>query len=173
MDSDIIYLRWLKEVKEEGINRFLRNNRKDLLEPLALSFLQNNIPFDEARRYSNEIKKVLVTLKGQKGSGKYKGWAENVVNDYLVLLSEIYEKEQSFSSNENKNNELVKIDFNPLFESFLLKELKEVTKNNIESEHNIESYLFKIFFNEVFNSNWAIGKNEIPKWASQYFIKEI
>jgi hypothetical protein len=90
-DADDIFNKWKMLTDEDlGKERFTYKKRREALEDLSRMLFEAKISFEDSKLLLRKVKDFLVTIEGSKGSGKYKGWKENVESEYLGFLASIY-----------------------------------------------------------------------------------
>jgi len=103
-ESNVIFSYWKNNIqKEYGKAKFQKMIRKEILRELFDLFRKSNIDKVEARYFKTNVIKFLVTLEGSKGTGKHKGWKENVSGDYDMLMLEYYPLNQE----NNRENHVI------------------------------------------------------------------
>jgi hypothetical protein len=98
----IVFMKWVAELKEEGVHRFLYRGREERLNMLVDDLIKAGIDVSEAQTLKSKIGSILVTKEGYKGKGKYKDWLKNVENEYMEALAVGYADTLARPSNNAK-----------------------------------------------------------------------
>lgn len=85
-----IFNTWKLDLRENHNVRYLYKNRKEHIENLVTYLINTGVSLDDAKDLRNKVLLELTTAEGRKGKGRYKGWKENVLDDFDMIVSGMY-----------------------------------------------------------------------------------
>ena len=172
--------------KNNPTSRFLKKERAEMLEELVTLLYEQGIDYDEASWLKKEIRKFLVTRKGSKDSGKYRGWGDNVEKEYIGCLTNFYKEDTKVRNSSkveiSKTTEhydsaryMPRLDVIVAWTKHIYQ--NQWTEAKCLEAHKIGGALNLLFQKEVLDSEWAkhlkLGENkEKPRWYSNKFLKK-
>ena len=81
-NEDEIFRAWLALIRQSESSQYLYRDRKEHLEHLMEMLVAQGIDRLSASSLERKVIEGLVHSEGMKGQGRYKGWKENVKNDF-------------------------------------------------------------------------------------------
>jgi len=144
MNAREIFAIWRADL--EGTERFLYKERKDNIENLICDLHNAGIPIEEARFLKSEVMTTLITRDGMKNTGKYKGWKDNVSDDFDSVVVSVYlTSTLDAIRNLNSINSKHYIELNKNIIDWLYSQYNYVSKRMIIKAHTPGSFLNNIF----------------------------
>jgi len=147
MNARDIFAIWREDL--DGTNRFLYKERKDNIENLVSDLYGAGVPIEEVRFLKNDVMTTLITRDGMKNTGKYKGWKDNVSNDFDTIVASIYLTSTLDSlRNLNKINSKHHIKMNQTIINWLYNQYSYVSKRMLAEAHTPGSFLNSVFLRD-------------------------
>jgi hypothetical protein len=155
MDKDFLVASWMKRVNDNyGGVRFKAENRRECIQDLADTLIENDISFEEAKVLETKIVNFLVTKKGlsggKSGNKDYTSWKPNTINDFRAIVADAYQAITTPKKKMEPPQEPV-TEKNPLIEKWGRDRYKDLWGSYLSDiAHNKRSSLHFQFLDEFF-----------------------
>lgn len=144
MDAREIFTIWRNDL--DGTERFLYKERKENIENLVNDLYNAGASIEDVRFLKNEVLVSLITKEGMKNTGKYKGWKDNVINDFDDVVTAVYLTNTLDSIRDlNTINSRHYIEMNDQIIDWLYDTYNYVSREMLVEAHNPSSFLNNIF----------------------------
>lgn len=173
LSAEDCFIAWKVKIKQELEKaRYLKSERIEILDELAQGLYENGVDYDEAKWLTKKVQDHLVTKEGKKDSGKYKGWMNNVKEEYTKALVDYYEKDLKIRhSDKTESSEADKyygtseyLPRLPLIVAWTKFKYPKWSESLCLEAHRIGGPVNKMFQTEIFEAKWA-KSGERPNWC--------
>lgn len=139
-------------------SRFLRDSRDEIISELFTMLTEAGVDHEDARNYKSEVIKFLVTREGSKGTGKYKGWKENVEMAFDSIFVETFIEKQPIKEVIQPPKEVIEQD--PIIKLWGIERFGVNWNDKMELEARvIGSPMFNLFYQDCVENT--------PSWMEE------
>lgn len=151
-NSDLVFKRWLADVREDRSLQYKYGERKNHIENLIAALVAEGVDQDDAQFLKRKVVDTLVTKEGMKGNGRHKGWKETAENDFDDAIQRAYVPALKKADLDYKASQTFKED--PNIVAWCKKKFgSNVHILTIKEVHTPGTALRFMFVNEFYNRN--------------------
>jgi len=149
--SDDIFNKWLGGLNRENITeKYKYSERKRYIQDLADLLKSGGVDFDEAKILRTQVLNTLTTREGRKGSGKYKDWKNNVLNDFDQIIADTYiDLDKNVDSDSDIKIDAATIEIDELIKEWVLKKY-DGNEYIMKKAHDPSSFIYIEFIKDTF-----------------------